>query len=137
MKKEFDALLCQRYPLIFADRHRSIEESCMGQGFSCGDGWFDLINALCERLQFWTDHNDAPQVVAAQVKEKWGQLRFYTQGGASPEQSGMITMAEAVSACLCEQCGKPGQMLVYRGRWCMTRCADHAPEGAVVAHPKP
>jgi len=32
MKKELDELLCQRYPLIFADRRRSIKESCMGWG---------------------------------------------------------------------------------------------------------
>ena len=65
MRKDLDNLLCQRYPLIFADRSRSIKESCMGWGFSCGDGWFDLIDSLCERLQFWTDHNHAPQIVAA------------------------------------------------------------------------
>ena len=69
MKKELDALLCSRYPLIFADRHAPMTQSCMYWGFSCGDGWFDLIDTLCARLQFATDHNKAPQVVATQVKE--------------------------------------------------------------------
>lgn len=129
MEKELDELLCQRYPLIFADRRRSIKESCMGWGFSCGDGWFDLIDTLCERLQFWTDHNRAPQVVASQVKEKFGTLRFYVRE-ANQAQQGMIYMAEAMSARVCEQCGKPGQTLVH-GHTHMTRCAEHAPEGAI------
>ena len=129
MKKELDELLCQRYPLIFADRHRPMTETCMCWGFSCGDGWFDLIDTLCERLQFWTDHNGAPQVIAAQVKEKWGELCFYPSGAASDEQWGMITLAEALSARICEQCGKPGQTLVH-GFQHMTRCPEHAPDGA-------
>ena len=130
MKNELDTLLCQRYPLIFADRHRPMLETCMCWGFSCGDGWFDLIDALCERLQFWTDHNRAPQVVAAQVKEKFGALCFYPRGAASSEQNGMIWMAQAMSARICDQCGKPGQTLVHEHRH-MTRCAEHAPEGAI------
>ena len=122
MKKELDELLCQRYPLIFADRRRSIKESCMGWGFSCGDGWFDLIDTLCERLQFWTDRNGAPQVVAQQVKEKFGTLCFYPRE-ANQTQRGMIYMAEALSARICDQCGRPGQTLVHE-HWHMTRCAE-------------
>ena len=96
MKKELDELLCTRYPLIFVDRNRSIKETCMSFGFTCGDGWFTLINTLCEGLQLGTDRNGAPQVVATQVKEKWGQLSFYVRS-ATDEQFGMIDMAEALS----------------------------------------
>lgn len=130
MKKELDALLCERYPLIFADRNRQMTETCMCWGFTCGDGWFDLIDTLCERLQFWTDHNKAPQVVAVQVKEKFGELCFYPRQSPSPEQWGMIWMAEAMSARICDQCGKPGQTLVD-GHFYLTRCSEHAPEGAI------
>jgi hypothetical protein len=130
MKKELDELLCKRYPLIFAERNLPMKETAMCWGFTCGDGWFDLIDTLCERLQSWTDHNKAPQVVAVQVKEKWGELCFYPSGGASEEQWGMINMAEAMSARICEQCGRPGQTLV-KGHWHMTRCAEHAPEGTI------
>ena len=129
MKKELDDLLCQRYPLIFSQRHLSIKESTMGWGFSCHDGWFDLIDTLCERLQYWTDNNKAPQVVADQVKEKFGELRFYCSN-CNDVQGGMIFMAEAMSACICEQCGKPGKAVV-RGFYHMTRCAEHTPEDAI------
>lgn len=134
MKKELDALLCERYPLIFADRNRPMTETCMCWGFDCGDGWFDLIDTLCERLQFWTDHNKAPQVVAVQVKEKFGELRFYPNL-ASEEQFGMITMAEAMSARICEQCGKPGQLLISGGY--LTRCPEHAPKSGPAPRAEP
>ena len=129
MKIELDELLCTRYPLIFADRNRSITESCMGFGFSCGYGWFTLIDTLCARLQFETDRNGAPQVVASQVKEKFGGLRFYVRS-ATDEQSGMIDMAEALSAHICEVCGHPGRVLVHGSA--MTRCLDHAPAGSIM-----
>ena len=130
MKEELDALLCSRYPLIFAGRNLPMEESAMYWGFACGDGWFDLVDTLCERLQFWTDHNKAPQVVAVQVKEKWGELCFYADGQPNEAQKGMIWMAEAMSARICELCGKPGQTLI-NGHFHLTRCAEHAPEGAI------
>ena len=129
MKKALDELLCQCYPLIFAERHLSQMQTCMCWGIACGDGWFDLIDTLCERLQFWTDRNKAPQVVAQQVKEKFGTLCFYPRE-ANEKQRGMIYMAEAMSARICDQCGKPGQTLVHE--FChMTRCAEHAPAGAI------
>jgi hypothetical protein len=132
MKAEFETLLCQRYPLIFSERYRSVSESAMGFGFSCGDGWLDLIDVLCEQLQSCSDYSQAPQVVASQVKEKFGQLSFYLLGNASPEQRGMITMAQSMSARICELCGKPAQTLVC-GYACLTRCSEHAPAGAVPA----
>lgn len=121
MSPELDELLCQRYPLIFSDRHRSIEESCMGRGFECDDGWFDIIDVLCERIQFLIDHNNIPQVVARQVKEKRGTLRFYI-GGGDDEIRGMIYMAEAMSGRICELCGRPGRLSQNS---VMTRCQKH------------
>jgi len=114
--------LRQRYPAIFAN---------LRWGFMCHGGWFDLIDALCEQLQFATDHNGAPQVVAVQVKEKFGTLSFYTQD-ASKAQRGMISMAAAMSARLCEMCGQPGRTLVGGAFW-QTRCPVHAPEEAETA----
>lgn len=132
MRDELDKLLCDRYPKIFADRPRSIKESAMGFGFSCGDGWFDLIDTLCERLQHETDHNNAPQIIASQVKEKFGALRFYVRNGATDEQWGMIAMAEAMSSRICDECGKPAQRL-GNDLWVRTRCPEHAPVGGATS----
>ena len=60
-----------------------------------------------------------PQVVAAQVKEKYGSLRFYTVGG-DDEIQGMVRMAEAMSCRICEDCGKPGKQ--NEGGWIRTQC---------------
>lgn len=124
MREELDDLLCQRYPRIFADRHRPVTESSMAWGFEVGDGWFDLIDALCEQLQFSTDYNKAPQLRAAQVKEKFGTLSFYWRGEASQAQRGMIALAGTMSARICEKCGRPGRKLVH-DHIHMTRCPDH------------
>jgi hypothetical protein len=100
-------------------------ETAMCWGFSCDDGWFDLIDTLCKLLQFWTDRNEAPQVVAAQVKQKFGGLRFYVKH-ANEMQRGMITMAETMSFRTCEVCGMPG-VLSTVDNWSQTRCSDHTP----------
>lgn len=122
MRNDLDTLLCERYPNIFANRHKPVQDSTMGRGFECGDGWFSLINTLCERLQFWTDHNNAPQAVALQVKEKFGSLRFYARG-VDAEQAGMISMAQAMSEKICEICGNPGSLRT--DGWHRTRCNQH------------
>ena len=124
MRKELDDLLCERYPLIFAERNLSMQESCMYWGFACDDGWFTLIDTLCAKLQAHTDLNGAPQVVATQVKEKYGELRFYVQA-ADKYQHGMIAFATAMSAQLCEKCGHPGKRFKRDG-WLVTRCEKHA-----------
>lgn len=105
MCAELDALLCQRHPRLFAERGARADSSPMARGFECGDGWFALIDALCERLQAETDEAGAPQVVAAQVKAKLGTLRFRTHGPVSGAQRALIRMAEVMSSRLCAQCG--------------------------------
>ena len=127
MNKELDAKLCERYPLIFAERRLPIQESCMAWGFSCGDGWFDLVDTLCRSLQFSTDRNHAPQALATQVKEKWGVLSFCAKG-TNEWQRGAIAMAEAMSGRICEECGQPGRLLVDQNGVFLTRCSEHAPD---------
>jgi len=165
--------------------------------FECGDGWFNIIDALCanikahvdnhnrnvesnikyqkirdaalngdwslfnedyERLypsslidnnKYWTEEkakehrehmmklliSDIPDwfkntaymesPVATQVKEKYGTLRFYYEGG-DDFIDGLSQMAEAMSAVTCEVCGSPGKTL--GGGWIRTLCKTHAEE---------
>lgn len=62
---------------------------------------------------------DDLQVVAVQVKEKFGGLRFYVNG-ADDEVRGMIDMAESMSYRLCEDCGTKGTL--RKGGWYRTMC---------------
>ncbi|MHB1666501.1 hypothetical protein [Thiomonas sp.] len=52
MNKELADLLCQRYPKLFVNRNRPVQESAMGWGSTCGDGRFDLLDTLCAFLQY-------------------------------------------------------------------------------------
>jgi hypothetical protein len=66
-----------------------------------------------------------PQVIATQVKEKFGTLRFYYWGG-DEYCSGVESMAESMSAVTCEVCGSPG--MLRQGGWIRALCDEHAKE---------
>jgi len=59
------------------------------------------------------------QVVASQVKEKFGTLRFYYDGG-DEYIHGLSAMAEAMSARTCESCGNPARS--SNNGWITTMC---------------
>jgi hypothetical protein len=65
------------------------------------------------------------QVVAVQVKEKFGGLRFYVNGGDEKIHN-YISMAESMSYRMCEVCGSPGKL--YTDGWYTTLCPTHAKE---------
>ena len=132
MTPELDQKLCQNYPEIFRDRHAPMNQTAMCWGFDCDDGWYNIIDTLCYQIQHYINQRNygqtgvlVPQVVAEQVKEKYGTLRFYAMGG-DDYTDGLITMAEAMSAKTCETCGSPGKL---RGHtWYYTSCNEHADE---------
>ncbi|WP_321945355.1 hypothetical protein [Paraburkholderia sp. J10-1] len=126
MHEELQKTLRERYPRIFPFAHPNRDPHAVSSfsGFECWDGWFDLLDALCLNLQAATDFRGSPQVVAVQVKEKFGALRFYTDV-ADAGQRGMIELAESMSARLCEKCGNRGELMSRKG-WIMTRCPAHS-----------
>jgi hypothetical protein len=63
-----------------------------------------------------------PQVVAVQVKEKFGTLRFYYDGGDDYVR-GMVTLADNLSEVTCEVCGAPGK--IRDKGWVSVRCDEH------------
>ena len=102
-------MLCERYPALFAKRHLSTSVTPMAWGFTCGDGWFDLIDELCAELQAAVEVGRFQQPVATQVKEKFGTLRFYLSA-SNPEIRRLVEEAERRSAVTCEVCGRPGRL---------------------------
>jgi len=191
MRKELDEALCKKYPKIFRDRTGNMQETAMCWGMEHGDGWHDILDALCASIQCHIDNNartlkwhqlyladremaargnwdffygmykgkedwlrdnpdwvearkqeylgplpewrnsieEVPQVVAVQVKEKYGTLRFYYNGG-DDKIDGMVAMAEIMSARVCETCGSPGKL--RKGGWIRTLCDHHAKEQGYV-----
>ncbi len=100
----------------------------MAWGFECDDGWIDIIDQLCSKIQQridWKsrclsdDDIETLQVVATQVKEKFGTLRFYYFGG-DDVISGLVSMAETISGITCEACGNSGR--TRTNGWHRTLC---------------
>jgi hypothetical protein len=111
----------ERFPKMFADRYG---------GFAVGAGWWPILEALCANIQQHTDWANregevVPQVVVEQIKEKFGGLRFYYQGG-DEQVHGMVRMAEAWAANCCEECCAPG--IRRNGGWIRTLCDQHEAE---------
>lgn len=61
------------------------------------------------------------QVVATQIKEKFGTLRFYYSGG-DDFTGGVIDMMEKMTETTCEDCGSIGTV-TSNGGWLRNRCA--------------
>jgi len=121
MQEQLDALLCTRYPAIFsaggsAGRHLF--------GFECGDGWFTLIDGACELIQRHIETDGTQrQLLALQVKEKFGGLRFYYRHG-SGYAAAVVELSETLSPHVCEVCGALGKVVSLFG-WMQTRCPTH------------
>jgi hypothetical protein len=114
----------ERFPKMFAEPYG---------GFCVGEGWWPILETLCANIQSYTDwwnknRETRPvveQVVVEQIKEKFGGLRFYYQGGDDKIQ-GMVIMAEAWAGHHCETCGAPGKS--REGGWIKTLCDEHETE---------
>jgi len=96
--------LLERYPELYSD---------LPYGIECGEGWGPLLDDLSQVL------TAIGGVRAAQVKEKFGTLRFYIDGHG-PGVDSAIRMAEIISAHTCEGCGKQGKL--RQGSWWRTLC---------------
>ncbi|WP_426532969.1 hypothetical protein [Bradyrhizobium sp. McL0615] len=103
----------------------------------CGQGWLDVLDRACIRIRAAVEADGAP-FKFTQIKEKYASLRVDWDGALSPAATAhvenAIVLAEARSACTCEECGEEG-FLHQSGDWLTTRCATHA-EGKPV-DPRP
>jgi len=114
MHKILEKALVKKYPDIFKDYGGDITKTCMGWGFSCGKGWFLLLDELCSKIKDM-------HVTARQVKEKFGGLRFYADGDDGSHD--IISDYENKSMKTCETCGEPAEVASHNG-WMRTICGD-------------
>ena len=155
MTPELEQHIREKYPLIFSHRCE----------MSINDGWFDIIDLLCDNIQHridnavkqrqyaieWNDQVNDPdndwsdkssfikreervvpdlieQVVVRQIKEKFGTLRFYYDGGDEYIR-GLDAMAASMTSRTCEECGSPGtSRSTKKQRWIRVLCDKHAEE---------
>jgi hypothetical protein len=122
--EEYDAFekrLTEKYPAMFSHPYG---------GIAVGKGWWPIISSLCANIQGhinWKNKETevVPQVIVMQIKEKFGGLRFYYEGG-DDQIYGMVRMAESWADGTCEECGKPGKS--RNGGWIKTLCDEHEEE---------
>jgi hypothetical protein len=122
MNDDWRDALMRRYPHLFGQ-----------SGYpTVGDGWRDLLERALQRFETVVVFEPAGSWVRiTQIAEKYGTLRL--DFGNSPDFTAagldmideVVDLAEARSACTCEECGAHGR-LHDRGGWLITRCDDHA-----------
>jgi hypothetical protein len=93
----------------------------------CSNGWFKLILWLSKYLQDYIDQQNVmaelypdrylpvKQIVVQQIKEKFGTLRFYVEGGNERTEA-IISFAEYISGFICEISGKTDNIVVNNNR---------------------
>lgn len=135
MQNKLEKYLYKKYPDLFKNQSKSMKETCMCWGCSCGDGWLQILDVLCsnisrhiriqnEQMDLY-DESDAKKLANGetieerpawakeritpvhfeQIKEKFGSLRIYYTGGDDVIRS-WIDFAESLSTFICEDCGK-------------------------------
>jgi hypothetical protein len=117
--------LIEAYPDLF----RSPAGTSVGAEAApeCGEGWRDLLDRACIRIRAALEAHGG-SFKFTEIKEKYGTARLYWEGALSEEAEEKvdeaIDLAQACSACTCEQCGQPGR-LFNRGGWFATACDEH------------
>jgi hypothetical protein len=142
--------IIEKYPKIF----EHYEGNPNGVNwFGVPNGWLTIINNLCGTIQSYCDHQrpvpnpdydhtkeydkedptthrynqvKPAQVTCVQMKEKFGGLRFYTNGH-DDIVDGMIRMATHTCDNTCESCGTTENLGITAG-WISIRCKKCAEE---------
>jgi hypothetical protein len=119
--EKFSERMEKSYPSLYSGKYG---------GFAVGKGWYPIIERLSASIQQhveWKnkDSEVCPPVVVEQIKEKFGGLRFYYQGG-DEYISGLVSMAESWAGITCEECGGIGKR--RGGGWVRTLCNKHEDE---------
>lgn len=126
MDEKLQLKLFKRFPELYRGKSESMQHNLMCFGFECCDGWFELLFELSSQIDGLAKEaglTGEAYPKAAQVKEKFGGLRFYLDGGTD-KMFDAIDKAEAASYSLCEVCGKPAERANIRG-WVSTLCKEH------------
>lgn len=146
MDQELQQKLFDKYPELFSNKDKDIMSSCMAWGIECGNGWFDIISSVCWMIKQHEDNkrwqkewaeNQKQNIKDSmgisieggeeeyfpvkfdQIKEKYGGLRLYFNGGDKYVE-GLVSLAETMSYKICEVCGNKGEP--NKDGWISTLC---------------
>jgi hypothetical protein len=138
MTKDHDRRLKTRFPLVFRALgvRRQQQLNVLGRpsmatlpiayGTECGPGWYALVAGLARTLERQISRlptRSQREIYAAQVKEKFGHLRFY-MSSSTETMDAAISRARERSLHICEDCGRAGKL--RKRKWLATLCDAHA-----------
>ena len=116
----------QRAIELFTARERGLEALiAFYQGKSKQPSDWDIVRAEETMAEGVIIPPEVPPIEIQQIKEKFGGLRFYYEGG-DEYVSGLVTMAESWASRSCERCGDIGEQ--RGGGWIRTLCHIHEEE---------
>ena len=130
MTPELQTYLKSKFPKLYAECGQ--DNSFELFGFECQDGWFRPILWLSRYLQSYIDQQNnsaekypdqylsVKQIKVMQVKEKFGTLRFYADGGNQHTQ-GVISFVEYMSGFICETTGQTENVGYNKNGWVKTQ----------------
>lgn len=104
-------------------RDAVLRKICGNADLTVSDFWQERADQIMQTEQRITPKVEWVRV--AQIKEKFGGLRFYYDGG-DEHIGGMIDMAESWASHTCETCGDRGKR--RDGGWIRTLCDKHEAE---------
>ena len=102
MDKETE--IFNKYPELFARKDLPITQSCMPWGLEIGQGWYGIIEEVCEKIDKYCKENNV-KIEFEQIKEKRGMLRIYYMGDDDYIDK-VIEDAENKAVITCCICGK-------------------------------
>ena len=143
MTPELEDRLVQDFPVIFRDWRGDPAQTCMAWGVECPAAWEPAIRAACQEMaaQVRRVNSQHPtlgfRVIADQVKEKFGTLRFYWHSECAlwtapeavlPEHqaavdqahavlAGAVAVAERITSLVCGDCGTPNSRPEIAQAW--------------------
>jgi hypothetical protein len=130
MSPELEEKLVTNFPELFDRLRTNPTTNTRYYGCDVDDGWFQLVYQLCAVIYGYLKHERAAgrevaPVKVRQIKEKFGGLRFYSDGGGDFVR-GAIELAEHLSTQTCEVTGRPGQLCRKPSGWLKTLCPEEA-----------
>lgn len=113
--------ILKRYPGTFGRGPWPIDKTMLGWGFTCGVGWYPILDRLFADIDRIRDEDGLKKLEVVQVKEKLGGLRVYVKGGNDRVQA-RLWQAEEESLSICEGCGGPSPGISDRDGYLTTLC---------------
>ena len=110
--------LVERFKFLKLDKEDKSSRPYPMFGVECGKGWYNILWKMFEGIEKVL--KDDESIYVAQIKEKWGLLRIYIDGG-NDKIDKLIERAEKKSEKVCEHCGKKGKLRKLNG-WLSTLC---------------